>query len=328
MQNPNTIDNIYTIINPIAEGGISFVYLVRNNNIEYAAKVIVNNPNGYIHELQMTALASGLNNPNIIHLNNYGTGTIRNNGRVANNKHYLILDYYSKGDLFKYINQNGLNERQAKFIFKKILKGVQTLHGAGICHRDLKLENILLDQNFNPKISNFALAKPFIQNNQVVQLTDYVGVIGYISPQIINNQPYSGDKADIFSLGVILFYLVTGINGFQNSSNHDFYYKLIKKRKNAQYWDEIAKSFQNVNNLSPDFKNLYFSMVAFNENDRPNVAQILQHHWFDEINNLNNNQLIQLENNVRNEFIAREANLLNQINQQINQQINDDMVFN
>ena len=190
----------------------------------------------------MTALASGLNNPNIIHLNNYGTGTIRNNGRVANNKHYLILDYYSKGDLFKYIDQNGLTERQAKFIFKKILKGVQTLHGAGICHRDLKLENILLDQNFNPKISNFALAKPFIQNNQVIQLTDYVGAIGYISPQIINNQPYSGDKADIFSLGVILFYLVTGINGFGTSKNNDIYYKFIMIGNSDQYWNNVAKT--------------------------------------------------------------------------------------
>ena len=130
----------------------------------------------------MTAIASGLNNPNIIHLNNYGTGTIRNNGRVANNKHYLIFDYCPKGDLFKYINQNGLSERQAKFFFKKILKGVQALHRAGVWHRYLNLENILLDQNFNPKISNFALAKQLIQNDENIKLKDYIGTNNYISP--------------------------------------------------------------------------------------------------------------------------------------------------
>ena len=51
----------------------------------------------------MTKLASGLNNQNIIHLNNHGAGKIANNGNIANNKNYLILDYYSKRDLFKYI---------------------------------------------------------------------------------------------------------------------------------------------------------------------------------------------------------------------------------
>jgi serine/threonine protein kinase len=78
---------------------------------------------------------------------------------VVENKQYLILDYYSKGNLFKYIEQGPLTERQAKYVFKKILQGVQALHGAGVCHRNLKLEAILLDQNFNPKISNFPWPK-------------------------------------------------------------------------------------------------------------------------------------------------------------------------
>ena len=74
------------------------------------------------------------------------------------------------------------------------------MHGVGVCHRNLTLQAILLDQNFNPKISNFAFAKRFIVNNQVVQLTERVGTPNYMPPQMYNNQPYSGEKADIFSL--------------------------------------------------------------------------------------------------------------------------------
>ena len=70
----------------------------------------------------MTALASGLNNQNIIHLNKIGIGRIEHNGMVAENKQYLILDYYPKGDLFKYIEQGPLTERQAKYVFKKFYK--------------------------------------------------------------------------------------------------------------------------------------------------------------------------------------------------------------
>ena len=68
----------------------------------------------------MTKLASGLNNQNIINLNNHGTGKIANNGNIANNKNYLILDYYSKRDLIKYIKQGGFTEIQAKLFLKKI----------------------------------------------------------------------------------------------------------------------------------------------------------------------------------------------------------------
>ena len=270
----------------------------------------------------MTALASGLNNPHLIHLNNHGIGRIEHKGIVAEKKHYLILDYYPKGDLFKYIKQGPLTERQAKYVFKKILQGAQALHGAGVCHRNLKLENILLDQNFNPKISNFAFAKLFIENNQVIQLAERIGTWNYMPPQIHNNQLYSGEKADIFCLGVILFTLVTGVNGFHQSTNDDPFYKFIKDGNIDDYWNKVAQSYPNENNLSLDFKNLYISMVASNENIRPNIAQILQHHWFNEINILNNEQLIDLENNVRNEFAAREPHLIQDIHD-----LDDNIVF-
>jgi serine/threonine protein kinase len=99
-------------------------------------------------------------------------GTITRGGIVRNNMNYLILDDCSKGNLLKYTRAGRFSERQAKLIFRKILNGVRALHQAGICHRELTLSNILLDQKFNPKISNFEISTLFQGNN----LNDFVGV--------------------------------------------------------------------------------------------------------------------------------------------------------
>ena len=207
-------------------------------------------------------------------------------------------------------------ERQAKYIFKKILLGVQALHGANICHRNLTMTNILLDQNFNPKISNFVFATQFQQNNQPIMLNDFVGTPRYTSPNILRLQPYNGEKADIFSLGVILFNLVSGRKGFERPTKEDPFYWYIMAGNIPQYWIKLYSRIGNMN-FSDDFKDLYISMVAFNENNRPHIAQILNHPWFNEINNLDNQQLHQLEVDVRNAFMQREDNMNYQINNAI-----------
>ena len=93
MQNQDNIDNIYTIINRINQGGFSFIYLVRNenNHNQYVAKVRTNeNQQDFNRELQMTTIISGLNNPNLIHLIGYGNGAISFEGNVENQRNYLI----------------------------------------------------------------------------------------------------------------------------------------------------------------------------------------------------------------------------------------------
>ena len=142
-------------------------------------------------------------------------------------------------------------------------------------------------------------------------LTDCVGTLGYMSPNIFSNQSYNGEKADIFSFGVILFELVSRASPFNVARKEDNYYRLIIHGKIHQYWNK----FQGFD-FSEHYKNLFISMVDPNENNRPNIAQVLAHPWFNEINlnNLDNQQLAQLENNVRNEFIRRENILANQNN--------------
>ena len=169
MQN-DILDNHYNIIEPLSYNRMSEVYLVININDgnQYAAKVI--REGNIQHELQMATMASGLNNPNIVHLNGHGVGTLNYDGEVTNNVNYMIFEYCPNRHLFEYTHLGRFTERKAKNIFKKILLGVQALHEAGYCHRDLKLENILLDQSYNPKINDFTLTTLFRQNNQQIAL--------------------------------------------------------------------------------------------------------------------------------------------------------------
>ena len=311
--NDDIIDNKFIILRTIGDGSSSEFYRVRrlNENNKYVAKVWKNHPNNFPQELQMTTLASGLNNPNIIHLEGHGTGTVNMKENVTNMRNYMILEYCPKGDLSKYVENERFTERQAKYIFKKILLGVQALHGANICHRNLKLETVLLDNNFNPKISNFVFATQFQQNNQTIMLNEVVGTLHYASPNILSHRSYNGEKADIFSLGVLLFYLVSGRWGFENPTKKDPCYRYIMAGNIDQYWIELYARIGNMN-FSNDFKDLYISMVAPNENNRPHIAQVLNHPWFNEINNLDNQQLHQLEVDVRNAFTQRENNMNNQ----------------
>ena len=98
MQNKNTLDNIYDILQ-IFPTRLSKIYLVRNknNNNQYIAKVILNNIVNFQNELQMTTIASGLNNPNIIHLIRHGVGTLVYQGDIKT-VNYMILEYCPKGD--------------------------------------------------------------------------------------------------------------------------------------------------------------------------------------------------------------------------------------
>ena len=319
MQNQDNIDNIYTIINRINQGGFSFIYLVRNenNHNQYVAKVRINeNQQLFNTELQMTKIVSGLNNPNLIHLIGNGNGTITFGGNVENNRNYLILDYHQKGNLFNYIQipNQGFIEKHAKFIFYKILIAVKALHVNSICHRNLKLEDILLDQNFNPIISDFCLAT----NNNVYALNEFVGTQGYMSPQVINNDVYDGFKEDVFSLGAALFILVTGRRGFISATIHDNLYSYIANRNYDGYWNAIQNNGIGIN-LSPEFKKLYIKMVEANEKERPTIEEVLRDNWFYEIYNLNNEKQAQLEAEIRDVFVEREIQI-NQLNNQQNQQ--------
>ena len=206
------------------------------------------------------------------------------------------MDYFKKGLLF-YYSKKKLKERLAKVIFKKLLIGIQFLHDNGICHLDLKPENIILDKTFWPIILDFGFARKYKDEKEnKILLKGNMGTDYYKCPEIWEKVEFYGDKADIFSLGVLLLNMVTGYYGFATAEETDDYYSLIKNNINedyTEYWEKIKQE-----NLSKEFKDLYVKMIAYNPENRPSIEKIFKSNWLKEINNLSQDE----ENEINKEL--------------------------
>ncbi|KAL4924762.1 serine/threonine-protein kinase [Aspergillus undulatus] len=131
---------------------------------------------------------------------------------------YLVLEYVEGGELFDYVSNHGpLPEEEAVRLFRQIIAGLGYCHRFNICHRDLKPENILLDGDHNVKLADFGMAalQPVGQ-----WLNTSCGSPHYAAPEIIYGRKYRGNRADIWSCGIILYALLTGFLPFDGGDLH------------------------------------------------------------------------------------------------------------
>ena len=298
------IDKKYEIIDKKGSGASSIVFLVKDSttNKLYAAKVMKKQKEEYDNEVEMLSDIKEINSPYILNLVDNGIGNVFRKGNVFKEKQYLILEYASKGDLFNYVIylKEGLQKEYAKVIFTKILSGVNSCHNEKqICHRDLKLENILLDENFNPKIADFGFA-----TYNTGKLKARKGTPGYAAPELYKEKEYDGYKADIFSLGVILFNLYTGKPAFKTHTIIDSEYKYIKHGNYESYWKTVTPGLKGIKDLKDfeNFKELYNKMVSYNPDERPTIEQISNSKWLKEIRDFEEDQLQKLYGEVIAEF--------------------------
>ena len=214
---------------------------------------------------------------------------------------FYVIDYISKGNLFYYLHlQKGFLEKYAKVMFKKIIKGNQFCHDKNICHLDIKPDNVMLDKNFSPIIIDFGESEKIKnEKGEIIIYEEPRGTLQYKSPEILDESPYKGVDADIFSLGVVLFNLITGNFGFFTSEKRDTSYKLIINKNDQSfksYWKKMELLYEKE--FSNELKQLYFKMVAFNPSERPSIEEILNSEWLKEINNLSQEEETKLEKEV------------------------------
>ncbi|KAL8701747.1 MAG: hypothetical protein Q9224_000357 [Gallowayella concinna] len=130
---------------------------------------------------------------------------------------YLVLEYIEGGELFDHISKNGtLPEHEAIRIFRQIIAGLSYCHRFNICHRDLKPENLLLDKNRNVKIVDFGMA---VLQPPNMALETSCGSPHYAAPEVIRAEQYRGDRADIWSCGVILYAMLAGCLPFDSAGD-------------------------------------------------------------------------------------------------------------
>ena len=308
----NSIDNKYTILETKGRGATANVYLVedKNDKAKYAVKVLKEITSYFQKEIDILKTVSVLKNPYIVNLINYGEGPVKIKSKPVKNNQYVVLEYASKGELFDYIYcaEKGLNEKYAKLIFHKILKGVQAIHNSGICHRDLKMQNILVDDKFNPKICDFGFGAKLMGEDGSGRLNEFLGTQNYAAPEIFLHRPYDGVKADIFSLGVILLNLVTSKMGFIQATRNDKYYRCIMAKKYNMYWNLVTGL---IGSVSEDLKNLYIKMVSFSPEQRPSIEDIFQDPWMKEVTSLDEKCYHELEHEVFEKFKQMEIDVKN-----------------
>jgi|Transcript_10864 BR serine/threonine kinase len=181
---------------------------------------------------------------------------------------FLIIEYASRGELFNFLVQKRkIGNREALCFFQQIISGLEYCHMHRICHRDLKLENILLDLNYTIKIADFGMASLSIPG---IMLKTFCGSPHYASPEIISNEPYNGIKSDIWSCGIILYALVIGKLPFDE--NNDNIKNLFNKIRFEPV--KIPKT------IPVECRDLIRSLLTINPEKRITVEKIKQHRWF------------------------------------------------
>ena len=310
------LDSQYILENEIGGGLTSTVYKAKDSfsEKEYAVKLFKKHSEKYDREI--------LFNQKILEIENHGhffiqffssslNSTLYIDG-LSEKKCYILYELASKGDLFKFIisKKTGLNEKNCKVIMYKILKAVQTLHKKGISHNDLKPQNILLDgEKFDVKIGDFSFSTFISGENGKNLKKEIAGTDEYMAPEIYLGLKYSGEKADIYSIGILLFSLLKCLTPFpvDKTTKKRKYYSYFVKNKEEKFW-EMLKNLE-IDGFSPEFKDLFTKMVHFKPSQRPTIEEILSHEWMKEITNLNEEEFKKYEEDLISELKERELNL-------------------
>jgi serine/threonine-protein kinase HSL1, negative regulator of Swe1 kinase len=176
---------------------------------------------------------------------------------------YLVLEYVEGGELFDYVHCYGaLPEEEAVRLFRQIIAGLSYCHRFNICHRDLKPENILLDSGRNVKLADFGMAALQPADRW---LNTSCGSPHYAAPEIIYGRKYRGDRADIWSVGIILFAMLNGFLPF-DGGDLTATLRLVKK---GEYF--LPPS------LSPEAADLIQRILQKRPEDRISMAGIWAH---------------------------------------------------
>ena len=209
---------------------------------------------------------------------------------------YLIMEYCPNNSLNSFIKNRPMKEKHVLRIMKQILDGLKHLISNNIVHRDLKPQNILLDENLNVKISDFGFAKIFEKDSLAQTLC---GSPLYMAPEIMKYKKYS-IKADLWSIGVILYELLVGKTPYTAKTH-------IELMENIENNSIVIPSYCKV---SLEVQDLIFNLLQKNADDRISWEELFTHPWITglsfiddiPIEDLNLSKLNDVEKNIQDSF--------------------------
>ncbi|KFO27719.1 testis-specific serine/threonine-protein kinase 1 [Fukomys damarensis] len=187
-------------------------------------------------------------------------------------KIYIVMELGAQGDLLEFIKTRGaLQEDDARKKFHQLSSAIKYCHDLDIVHRDLKCENLLLDKDFNIKLSDFGFSKCCSRDNngRVTLSKTFCGSAAYAAPEVLQGIPYQPKVYDIWSLGVILYIMVCGSMPYDDSN--------IKRM--LRFQKEHRVNFPHCKHLTRECKDLIYRILQPDVDQRLHIDQILRHCW-------------------------------------------------
>ena len=196
----------------------------------------------------------------------------------------IVMEYAPGGDLFEYVLTNkssipcqGLAEDTARWFFQQMIVALDFCHELGIANRDVKLENILLDGAVpvpRLKICDFGYSKNEYIDSRPKTVS---GTPDYIAPEVLLDDQYDGKKADIWSCGVMLYVMLTGILPFARKGDAQSNNLL---RLQQMFPRIVAANFAQPSHVSVECQQLLSRLLTADPEARITTADILQDPWF------------------------------------------------
>ncbi|KAI0979108.1 hypothetical protein GJ496_010853 [Pomphorhynchus laevis] len=181
---------------------------------------------------------------------------------------YLVMEYASGGEVFDYLVAHGkMGEREARMKFRQIVSAVQYLHQKNIVHRDLKAENLLLDGDMNVKIADFGFSNEFMQGNK---LDTFCGSPPYAAPELFQGKKYDGPEVDAWSLGVILYTMVSGSLPFDGQNLKELRDRVIRGKYRIPFY------------MSTDCEALLRKFLILNPLKRSTLEAVMKDKWIND----------------------------------------------
>uniref|UniRef100_T1JFK1 non-specific serine/threonine protein kinase n=1 Tax=Strigamia maritima TaxID=126957 RepID=T1JFK1_STRMM len=178
---------------------------------------------------------------------------------------YLVTEYASGGEIFDHLVAHGrMNEKEARKKFKQIVAAVSYCHNHYVVHRDLKAENLLLDGNLNIKIADFGFSNHYEPGKP---LSTWCGSPPYAAPELFEGKEYDGPRADIWSLGVVLYVLVCGSLPFDGDTLQSLRNKVISGLFRIPFF------------MTTECEHLIRHMLVIDPERRLAICQIIKHKW-------------------------------------------------
>ncbi len=256
----------FTLENGIAVGGVATVYLGRDEVLDRPVAVKILHPGFEGSDLALRferegSLAAKLSHPNIVQVYDAGKES-DDDGRETS---YIVMEYIPGGDLKDLMDEKGpMPEPELSRIGAGLAAGLAHAHERGVVHRDIKPQNVLMDERGRPKLTDFGIARALDETREMAMKASYLGTALYSSPEQLRNEDVT-EKSDVYSLGATLYEAAVGAPVFDGT---------VFQVASSQANEKPVPPTERDAEVGSKFEGAILSCLSRNPGDRPDAPEL------------------------------------------------------